>query len=72
LGIDVAWYSQETTDDIVDQTISRATGFSSTKINVGRITNKGYEVMLTGSPVEEHLVGISRSISLITIMKLFH
>jgi TonB-linked SusC/RagA family outer membrane protein len=51
LGIDVAWYSQETTDDIVDQTISRATGFSSTKINVGRITNKGYEVMLTGSPV---------------------
>lgn len=51
LGIDVAWYSQETTDDIVDQTISRATGFSSTKINVGKITNKGYEVMLTGSPV---------------------
>jgi TonB-linked SusC/RagA family outer membrane protein len=52
LGIDFAWYSQETTDDIVDQTISRATGFSSTKINIGKITNKGYEVQLRGTPVE--------------------
>ncbi|MDZ7607751.1 MAG: TonB-dependent receptor [Cyclobacteriaceae bacterium] len=49
---DVAWYSQETSDDIVNQTISRASGFSSTEVNIGKITNKGYEVALSGTPIQ--------------------
>lgn len=51
LGIDMAYYDQKTTDDIVTQTISRASGFASTNINLGQISNNGVEILLTGTPV---------------------
>ena len=51
LGVDFTYYSQVTTQDILDQTISRASGFPSTKVNVGEMRNKGIEVLLTGTPV---------------------
>jgi TonB-linked SusC/RagA family outer membrane protein len=50
VGIDFAYYDQKTTDDIVSQTISVASGFGGTRVNIGQITNKGYEVLLTGTP----------------------
>ncbi|MCK5102351.1 MAG: SusC/RagA family TonB-linked outer membrane protein, partial [Cyclobacteriaceae bacterium] len=49
LGIDYTYYSQETTDDILNATISRASGFRNTTVNVGKITNKGHEVLLYGT-----------------------
>jgi TonB-linked SusC/RagA family outer membrane protein len=52
LGIDFAWYDQETTDDIVSQTISVASGFGATQVNVGKITNTGIELLLNGTPIE--------------------
>jgi len=52
LGIDFAYYDQQTTDDIVSQTISVATGFGATRVNVGKITNKGWELLLTGTPIQ--------------------
>ena len=52
LGIDITYYDQETTDDILNATISRASGFASTSINIGKITNKGIEILLTGTPVK--------------------
>ncbi len=52
VGIDFAYYDQQTTDDIVSQTISVASGFGSTNINIGKITNNGYEVLLTGTPIQ--------------------
>jgi TonB-linked SusC/RagA family outer membrane protein len=51
LGLDIAYYSQKTTDDILRAGISRTSGFVSTTINVGEITNKGVEFLLTGTPV---------------------
>lgn len=51
LGIDIAYYDQETTDDILNANISRASGFTSTTVNIGKITNKGVEILLTGTPV---------------------
>jgi TonB-linked SusC/RagA family outer membrane protein len=51
LGIDFTYYDQKTTDDILNATISRASGFASTSVNLGKITNKGLEVLLTGTPV---------------------
>jgi outer membrane receptor protein involved in Fe transport len=51
LGIDFSYYNQETTDDIVSQTISVASGFGSTDINIGKITNKGVELLLTATPI---------------------
>jgi TonB-linked SusC/RagA family outer membrane protein len=52
LGIDVTYYNQKTTDDILNATISRASGFASTSVNIGKITNKGIEILLTGTPVK--------------------
>lgn len=52
LGLDVTYYSQVTTQDILDQTISRTSGFPSTKVNVGEMRNKGIELLLTATPVQ--------------------
>ncbi len=50
-GIDLAYYSNKTIDDIVPINISQTTGYSSAIINIGESTNKGVELLLTGSPV---------------------
>lgn len=52
LGIDVAYYDQKTTDDILNASISRASGFTTTSVNLGKLTNKGIEILLTGTPVK--------------------
>jgi TonB dependent receptor len=52
IGLDLTYYHQVTTDDIVGQTISRTTGFGNTSINVGKIQNQGIEILLTGSPIK--------------------
>lgn len=51
LGLDITYYNQKTTDDILNATISRASGFGSTVVNVGEMENKGVEILLTGTPV---------------------
>jgi len=55
LGIDFTYYDQKTTNDILNATISRASGFGSTSVNLGKITNKGIEVLLTGTPVRSNI-----------------
>jgi TonB-linked SusC/RagA family outer membrane protein len=51
LGLDITYYDQKTTDDILDAGISRTSGFTSTTVNLGKLTNKGIEILLTGKPV---------------------
>lgn len=74
LGLDLTFYDQETTDDILNANISRASGFGSTSVNIGKIGNKGFEFLLTGTPVRSALTwdvslnfarNISKVISLI-------
>jgi len=55
LGIDFTYYSQKTTEDILNATISRASGFGATRVNVGELQNKGIEVLLTATPVRSAL-----------------
>lgn len=55
LGLDFAYYDQKTTDDILDANISRTSGFTTTSVNLGEITNKGIEFLLTGTPVRGSL-----------------
>lgn len=52
LGLDVTYYDQKTTNDILDASISQASGFASTSVNLGKLTNKGVEFLLTGTPVK--------------------
>jgi hypothetical protein len=51
LGLEFTYYHQKTTDDILRATISRASGFGTTLVNVGELENKGIEVLLNASPV---------------------
>ncbi|GAB4421337.1 MAG: SusC/RagA family TonB-linked outer membrane protein [Bacteroidia bacterium] len=52
MGIDVAYYNQQTTDDIIGVTISQTSGFSAVLVNVGRMSNRGIETLLTGRLVQ--------------------
>lgn len=51
LGLDLTVYDRSTTDLITSSPIDPATGYTSTFINVGKLSNKGIEISLTGNPV---------------------
>ena len=51
LGLDYAYYDRGTKEDIVQASISGTSGYGSAVINVGELTNKGHEVLLTATPV---------------------
>ncbi len=53
IGLDVNYYSRRTRDDILNPPISPATGFAPGRRNLGLITNKGWEVSLTGTPIKK-------------------
>lgn len=51
LGLDFTFYDRRTTDDIVRATISNTSGYTEALLNVGEVSNRGVEVLLTGRPV---------------------
>ena len=51
LGVDVTYFDSESEDQIISVTLPSSTGFTSVVQNAGRITNKGWEVMLDVSPI---------------------
>lgn len=53
LGIDVAYYNRKTTDDILDRSISALSGFNSTTINIGEMSNRGLELLINGTPISK-------------------
>ncbi len=53
LGLDVNYYSRRTRNDILTPPISAATGFAPGRRNLGLITNKGWEISLTGTPIKK-------------------
>ena len=52
LGLDLTYYNQVTTDDILNASISRTSGFNGTTINVGEMKNQGLELLLTARPIQ--------------------
>lgn len=52
LGIDLTYYNSSTTDQIIDFRVPAETGYRSKLMNAGEITNKGIELMLTGTPIK--------------------
>lgn len=52
IGLDFTYYFQRTKDDILRTTISRASGFGTTDVNIGELTNKGIEVLITATPIK--------------------
>lgn len=52
VGLELTYYTQKTVDDILDATISQSSGFNATKVNIGELSNKGYEILVSGTPVQ--------------------
>jgi outer membrane receptor protein involved in Fe transport len=52
LGVDFGYYNQITTNDILNASISQSSGFGSTSVNVGKLRNKGVELLVTGTAVK--------------------
>ncbi|WP_420151359.1 SusC/RagA family TonB-linked outer membrane protein [Spirosoma sp.] len=53
LGIDLTFYNRKTTNDIVTSNIALSSGYTSALLNVGELSNKGIELLLTGTPVKQ-------------------
>lgn len=51
LSLDATYYSRVTTNDILQPAISPTSGYLAGNQNVGKITNKGVELLLSATPV---------------------
>jgi len=49
VGFDLTWYNKETTNDIVKVTVSPTSGYYQYIENIGKIRNRGLELLLTGT-----------------------
>lgn len=56
VGLDLSVYRKNTVDEILNVDISNASGYSQTKVNIGKLQNKGIEILLTGEPVRRESV----------------
>jgi TonB-linked SusC/RagA family outer membrane protein len=54
LGLDVTYYKSTTTDLIIPVTLNPSAGYDTKLMNVGKMTNQGLEVMLSGTPVKSN------------------
>lgn len=54
VGLDFAVYEKITTDQIVSAQISDASGFVNTRINSGKSRNRGFETLLSLTPVKSN------------------
>ncbi len=52
LGIDFAYYDRKTEDDILNANVTISSGYGSTTVNVGEVSNKGIEFLITGTPIK--------------------
>jgi len=51
LGVDIAWYDRQTTNQILSAQIAGTSGFTGRVINAGQIDNTGWEMRLSTVPV---------------------
>lgn len=51
LGLDVAYYKSNATNQLINLPLNNLSGYGSKKINAGDIQNEGIEVMLNATPV---------------------
>jgi outer membrane receptor protein involved in Fe transport len=51
-SVDMSYYAKSTTNQIVNLTVSPASGFQTQVANLGRIDNKGFEALLDITPIQ--------------------
>ncbi|WP_456376306.1 SusC/RagA family TonB-linked outer membrane protein [Lutibacter sp.] len=52
LSLDIAYYANQTTNDIVTAAASLSSGYDSALLNIGELENKGLEVLISGTPIK--------------------
>jgi hypothetical protein len=52
LSVDIAYYDKTTTKDIVEVSASQTSGYGSSIANLGEITNSGFELLISGTPIK--------------------
>jgi hypothetical protein len=56
LGLDMTFYRQKNVNQIIPLQVSGTSGYASTTINAGLIENKGFELALSGTPIEKSFI----------------
>ena len=51
IGLDLTYYVEETRDQLMPVQLSAATGYASRMLNAGTVENRGWEVLVRGTPV---------------------
>ena len=67
LGIDVAYFNRKTKNEIMNASLSWATGYNSSVIANGSIQNTGLEILLTGTPVKSKRFTWNTSLNITSI-----
>lgn len=57
VGLDLTYYNRATTNDIVQTSISSASGYNSVYLNVGKLNNRGIEALVTVDPIKTSAFG---------------
>ncbi|KAA6434034.1 SusC/RagA family TonB-linked outer membrane protein [Dyadobacter flavalbus] len=52
VGVDATYYEQSTKDQILGVEISKASGYNNRILNAGKVTNKGVEISVSGTPLK--------------------
>ncbi len=52
LSVDLAYYDKTTTKDIVNVSASQTSGYGSSIANLGEISNSGFEMLISGTPIK--------------------
>jgi hypothetical protein len=50
LNFDMAWYNKQSKDEIVSAPASASSGYSAAVLNIGKLQNKGFELLINGTP----------------------
>lgn len=64
LNLDIAYYSNSTTNDIVSAAASLSSGYTSSILNIGELENKGIEFLIGGTPIKNENFTWSTSFNL--------
>lgn len=67
LGFDIAYYNQQTHNEIMPANYSWATGYTSGIVGTGATQNKGIELMITGTPVKSSKLQWNTSFNLTSV-----
>ena len=52
LNLDLTWYNKKSSNEILSAPASIASGYGGAILNIGQLQNKGWEVLLLGTPVK--------------------